>query len=253
MIEYKLSSLEQNKEYFKEYRKTVTGLNDDFWEGNILTAKIYRIYDSEAIIGIYGICDNENLTLFYVIPEYLKYSQEIFSGIIRSNEPKYAFAATNDELFLSLCMDFSVSVDKQAYFFEYGVRKVRLPEFGREYLSIAELEDEADILDTENVAQNIKEGKYYIMRKDGVFLGQGFFNPMQSSPATSIGMSVHPDHRRKGVGRSIIMHMADICREKNTTPVCGCWYYNNNSKRTLESAGFVTKTRLLKIWFVKEE
>ena len=68
----------------------------------------------------------------------------------------------------------------------------------------------------------------------------------------SIGMSVYPDHRCKGVGRSIIMHLTEISREKRFTPICGCWYYNHNSKLTLESAGFVSKTRLLNVHFTED-
>ena len=131
---------------------------------------------------------------------------------------------------------------------------VRSPEFGRELLRLATLEDAVDILDSEGVEENIQLGKYYVMRQEGAFLGQGFFNPNLLAPgAASIGMSVHPDHRQKGVGRSIIMHLAAMCHEQGLTPVCGCWYYNENSKRTLESVGFITQTRALKVWFVESD
>jgi hypothetical protein len=53
-----------------------------------------------------------------------------------------------------------------------------------------------------------------------------------------------------GIGRSIIIHLRNICIEKGLTPMAGCWYYNHNSKNTLESTGFITKTRLLRIDFI---
>jgi hypothetical protein len=34
-------------------------------------------------------------------------------------------------------------------------------------------------------------------------------------------------------------------------PIPGCWNYNHNSKRTLESAGYASNTRLLRIDFVE--
>lgn len=34
---------------------------------------------------------------------------------------------------------------------------------------------------------------------------------------------------------------------------CPVWYYNHNSKRTLESAGYISKTRLLRIEFDGEQ
>jgi uncharacterized membrane-anchored protein YitT (DUF2179 family) len=36
---------------------------------------------------------------------------------------------------------------------------------------------------------------------------------------------------------------------KGYTAVSGCWYYNHNSKKTMESAGGYSKTRLLKFYF----
>jgi GNAT superfamily N-acetyltransferase len=165
-------------------------------------------------------------------------------------KPQYSFVPTNDELLVSLCMDKQAKIEMQAYFFKHSGNVVRPPEYSRGLLTLAVPSDKADILDNENVAENIALGKYYVMRENGVFLGQGFFNRHTLiANAASIGMSVHPDFRQRGIGRSIIMHLADICREKGLTPYCGCWYYNYNSKATLESAGFVTQTRLLKVWF----
>jgi hypothetical protein len=56
-------------------------------------------------------------------------------------------------------------------------------------------------------------------------------------------------NRCKGVGRSIQMHLADITRENGYIPISGCWYYNHNSKKTIESAGRYSKTRLLNVTF----
>jgi len=169
--------------------------------------------------------------------------------------PKYSFAPTNDELLVSLCMDRHKKVEMQAYIFKLGKTAVRPPEYPRSLMSLAVSGDVADIIDDdEGVADNIAQEKYYVMRENGVFIGQGFINKLSLVPnASSIGMAVHPDFRRRGAGRSIIMHMADISREQGLAPYCGCWYYNHNSKATLESAGFVTQTRLLKIWFATPE
>lgn len=57
-------------------------------------------------------------------------------------------------------------------------------------------------------------------------------------------------YRKKGIGKAIITKLKRLCYENGEIPICGCWYYNNNSKKTLESCGFVTKTRLLKIKFI---
>lgn len=245
------TTIAENQPMFDAYLLSLTGINDDFWEAHVQESQAYLIELDGQTIGLAGVYQNENLTFFYMPKAMLRHAQPAFAAMLDELKPQYAFVPTNDELFLSLCMDKHKQVEMQAYFFSHGGQAVRPPEYGRECFFLAKPEDEADILDSEGVAENIRRGRYYIMRKDGVFLGQGLLRPQEiMGGAASIGMSVHPEHRQKGVGRSIIMHLADMCRERGLTPICGCWYYNHNSKRTLESAGFVTKIRLLKVWFV---
>ncbi len=254
MYKFIETTLKDSETLFRAYLNSITGTNDDFWEEHLLAGKAYQISVEDQIIGITLIYDNENMTCFYIKDAHIRHAQPAFLAALDVFKPEYAFVPTNDELFLSLCMDVHQSIEKQAYFFVQGKAAVRPPEFPRALLTLAKPEDEADILDTENVAENIRLGKYFVLRENGTFLGQGFFNRGTLVPHTaSIGMSIHPAHRRKGVGRSIIMHLSELCHENGIKPVCGCWYYNHNSKRTLESAGFITKTRLLKVWFKKKE
>ena len=65
----------------------------------------------------------------------------------------------------------------------------------------------------------------------------------------SCGMFVAESARRQGIGAAIIANLMGRCAEMALRPVAGCWYYNHNSKKTLEKAGMFTQTRLLKISF----
>ena len=241
---------------FDEYVNSITGTNDDFWEGHVVGSQIYSVELSGQVIGLCGINNQENLTFFYIQPAFLRHAQPAFSVMLEVLKPKYAFVPTNDELLMSLCMDKQVKIEMQAYFWKHGGSIVRPAEYSRELLTLAKPNDETDIMemeddeDREEVAERIAEGKYYVMRENGIFLGRGNFHKHMIIPnVVSIGMAVHPNFRLRGVGRSIIMHLADICHENGLKPYCGCWYYNHNSKATLESAGFVSQTRLLKVWF----
>jgi len=241
---------------FNDFINSVTGKNDDFWEGHIVDSQKYNVMLSGQIIGLCGICNYENLTFFYIQPAFLRHAQPAFNTMLDVLKPQYSFAPTNDEQLISLCMDKQARIEMQAYFWRHGGIAVRPAEYSRDLLSLAVPSDKADIMemeddeDEEEVDERIAQGKYYVMREKGIFLGQGNFHRHTIlHDAVSIGMAVHPNFRRKGVGRSIIMHLADICLKNGLTPYCGCWYYNHNSKATLESAGFVSQTRLLKIWF----
>lgn len=252
MYQFESSSFPQCRALFDEYLQTACA-KDDFWEEHVLGSKVYSILMDGQPIGILGIYNGENLTFFHLPLRFTKHAQPAFDAMLSALSPQYAFVSTFDELFLSLCMDRHTQVEKQAYFFQESGVPVRPCEWDGRLLRLATKEDATDILDDtpESIQENIRLGKYYVLRQGGVFLGQGFLNPLTlSQSAAAIGMSVHPDHRQKGVGRSIILHLKEICYEKGLTPFCGCWYYNHNSKRTLESAGFVTKTRLLKVWFI---
>jgi len=255
MYTFTISDITENT-LFDAYVHSITGINDDFWEGHVLDSQIYRVELSGQMIGLCGLYNQENLTLFYIQPGFLRHAQPAFNAMLDVLKPQYSFAPTNDELLISLCMDKQVKIEMQAYFWKHGGSIVRPAEYSRELLTLAVPSDEADIMamedeeDKAEVAERIAQGKYYVMRENGVYLGQGNFHKHTIiANAVSIGMAVHPDFRRKGVGRSIIMHLADICHENELMPYCGCWYYNHNSKATLESAGFVTQTRLLKVWF----
>jgi len=236
---------------FGEYLKSITGTNDDFWEGHILGSQAYHVESTGKIIGLCGINNKENLTFFYIQPTSWREAQPAYITMLETLKPLYSLVATNDELLLSLCMDRHTKVEMQAYFWKYGDGAVRPPEYPRDLLCVATPADIADldIVDEDCVDEDIAQGKYFVMRKDGVFIGQGFINLHSiDKSAASIGMYVHPDFRQKGVGRSIIMHLVEICREKGIAPYCGCWYYGHESKATLQSAGFITKTRCLKVW-----
>jgi GNAT superfamily N-acetyltransferase len=65
----------------------------------------------------------------------------------------------------------------------------------------------------------------------------------------SIGMFTIAAFRGQGVGMATISLLMDECHKRGIRPVAGCWYFNHGSKRTLERAGMVSRTRLLKIDF----
>lgn len=63
----------------------------------------------------------------------------------------------------------------------------------------------------------------------------------------STGMFVVEKHRIGGIGRSTIIKLIQQLKNEGVIPIAGCWYYNHNSKKTLESAGYYTQTRLIKV------
>jgi GNAT superfamily N-acetyltransferase len=66
---------------------------------------------------------------------------------------------------------------------------------------------------------------------------------------SSIGMFVCEDFRKQGFAANILEHLKVACEKKGFRVFSGCWYYNHNSKKSMESAGAFTKTRLVRFYF----
>lgn len=237
------------------YIKYTQGLRlvDTFWEDYIVNATIYTISFDHKVIGCFSIYEEEH-RLTFLEQSFTKQAQSIFADIINQYHVICALVVTNDELFLSLCLESQVKIELQAYFFDY----IKKPQKPATYPSTqlkrateADLEElrETNFFDDLSL-ENDADVKYVLRDENGGFLGAGHIHTMQLSPQWgACGMVVAEKHRQKGVGRSIILHLTKIVKENGLTPIAGCWYYNFNSKHTLESCGYASKTRLLSIHF----
>ena len=63
--------------------------------------------------------------------------------------------------------------------------------------------------------------------------------------AYDVGMVVAPDQRRRGFGRHIVRHLADLCLSTGKRPIAGCSVENLASQSCLESAGFRSEHKLI--------
>ena len=258
-ISFQKSNLNEIKPLMSEYLNSLTGVTEDFWEEHIINADTYRINDNQEPVGCFSIFGNDKITMFYVLHDYLNNAQEIFKRILEDYKIKTAFVATCDPLFLALCMDFHKKIELQAYFFD-GTKEVtvREPEYGRELISEIRPEEMPVITKkTDNFfefpTQEIYEKsgyKIFRLSVGGEDLGYGIYGRNKLTPQYyACGMITLPEHRQKGVGRSLQIHLADIVRELGGIPISGCWYYNTNSKKTIESAGRYSSGRLLNVLF----
>ncbi len=258
------SSIVEIKPLMKEYLGTLTCVADDYWEYHVRSAEFYKITAGDNCIGYFAVFAAELLlTQFYLKWQYLNLAQTIFERILKDYDIRSAYVTTGDELFLSLCMDNFLRIEKQAYFFDGSEKiEVKPAEYPRSLLSRVEPEELEEVLmNTGSFFEPISKaqletGEYqlYRMKEGNEILGYGIIVPnVLLTGYGPCGMITLEKHRRKGIGRSIQLHMADICRENGLIPIAGCWYYNHLSKKTIESTGRFTKTRLLKVIFREED
>lgn len=255
-ITYKPSTLAENSCSVEQYVKSLTSAIDSFLEDHIITSKIYSIEIDEQKVGYFAVHGNSLLTQFYMHKDWLKYAQATFADIINKYKIEAAFVPTCDELMMSMSMDLHTKIEKQAYFFQ-DMSSIDLNKpcsmngkFRTAVISDMQVivEGTGDFFD--KLEQRISRGEIFVYLEEEQLLGAGIIeHGVLMHGHTSIGMITCEKYRRKGVGREIIKYLKQWCYQHGTKPIAGCWYYNDNSKKTLEIAGMVTITRLLKIFF----
>jgi len=239
-------------EYYIENRIIV----DSFWETHVREGNFYKIVYNNSIVGYFSIYKETVLVLFNVLEKYRNISQELFIIIRKYESIKEALIPTGDEFLISHAVDNYKQVEKQAYFSIY-IDKTPEKIIPIE-LKLADIEKDSETLnicydflkgEIENIQKSI-DIEIYIAKHENEVIGFGIIEYQKIVDIyASIGMIVREEYRQKGYGGNILNGLRNIVKTKGKIAISGCWYYNHNSKKTMESAGAYSKTRLLRFYF----
>lgn len=242
------------KVFVQKYVKSLSSPIDSYLEDHILESNYYSIEYDGNVIGCFSIQKKQTITLFYVNREYRYLSQDIFSKVKKMELVQSALIATSDEYFLSCAIDSYRSIDNGAYFFQDTKKEDNAP--NEILLKLATLDDKDNIKSNsgdffdDDFEDCIKKEEVYIATKESEVVGYGIISKGRIMKGyASIGMYTVEKLRRKGIATKIIRKLKETVYSMNMSPIAGCWYYNHNSKKTLERAGMYTNTRLLKFNF----
>lgn len=231
---------------------------NDFLEEHILKSVIHVVLIDDLRAGFLGVFDHL-LTVFFVKDDYFHLADKIFESALETYFISEAFIPTTDGAALSVALKYHKNVGIQALHFSDTGRAVREPEYGEESFLPAAESDLAEIIAVGGDFQDhwedrVKRGEIYLLKEGGEILGIGVLvgNAIMRN-CIGTGMFTREDKRGLGVGRSIILHLKKIAYAMGKTPVPGCWIHNANSRRTLESAGYISKSMLLRIGVAKRE
>lgn len=229
---------------------------DSFLEEHILKSNHYEILLDLTQIGYFSIYKKHLLTQFYVDKSYIYLAQEIFDKVRRYEQVEKAFVYTADEFFLSHAIDYSKKIECQAYFFQDSELAISEDKVLTNFnLRVATEKDVELILEKtgdffDDVVDDVKRQEIFIGYLEDEIVSFGIIEKSELyNNIASIGMYTVSQHRQAGIGRNTLLRMKAICYENGLTPIAGCWYYNHNSKKTLQSAGMFSQTRLLVIHF----
>ncbi len=243
-------------ESFDAYLASFTSPIDSFLEDHLLESTFRSIVSEGSEIGSFAIHNDSLLTQFHIVGEARRYGQEALADILEQHKPKAALVPTCDEFFLSHALDKHAELHKQAFFFVDGGQQLKadLTDPILEYRPA----EPSDIPALNAIDNSILDDPEESIRKHEAHVGHlgdalaaiGLIVPSRLwSNQASIGMLTHESQRRKGIGTQTVLYLRQVCRESGIAPVAGCGYGNTNSRMTLQAAGMVTVTRLLRLMF----
>lgn len=237
----------------RRHLASLPGAMDEFLEDHIRGSKHQAISVGGSRAGFASIHQGSLITQFWLEPAFQCFGQAAFQALRKMEYVRAAFVPTYDEFYLAHALDDYRQLTKQAYFFE-ALPRTRGTGQAHEYrLQPATVADEHLIRDRTgdlfgNVAERIQRGELFSTDRTGECVGFGILSPSWYQPGVaSIGMFTIERFRCLGVGAATIALLIEECANRGLRAVAGCWYYNHASKRTLERAGMITKTRLLKL------
>lgn len=238
----------------EDVRRHITALPaafDSFLEERILTSSHYRMFINHEAAGFASIHGGNLITQFAMEDRFKRYGQQAFSMLRRMERVQAAFVPTFDECYLAHALDGYRQLAKQAYFFADAGEPLEKP--GQFTLRSAEPGDAefirreaGDLFD--RIEERIAAGQLFVTLRGDEPVGFGIreISALYDDVA-SVGMHTIARFRQQGVGTTTIRLLIDDTRKRGLRAVAGCWYYNHNSKKTLEAAGLYTQTRLLKV------
>jgi GNAT superfamily N-acetyltransferase len=233
---------------------------DSFWEDHILKSNHYGIYEDSVMVGYFSIFEKNTITSFYMIESHAQFGRKLMDQIKHFEQVTNAMVPTGDEFFLSHCTDSFSRMEKQAYFSIY--RETSPAGFQNKALHLVRMDDKADLellkkaedfFDNDPVDRIFDPSPYYRIYKafdQGELVGFGIVETGRVDPCiASIGMYVMADKRQHGYAKNILRQLQEKIAAEGYAVRSGCWYYNHNSLKSIESAGGYSKTRLLRFYF----
>ncbi len=261
-----ITSIEKMKQ---SYMDSLVAPLDAYWQAAIIDpAPHWELVMDGRSLGYFAADNQKRLLQFYASER----EAELFAAVIGSEWVETAVAGTNDPAFLSLCLDVHKQVSVNTYLF-HDARPVdpALPAYPKAMFRLSSEGDLARLLafygrndefsDPDAIESNFGSQRSYvqslianqqsfILEDGGTLLGIGEVRLSASQPPNAdVGMIVDKDHRRRGVGTSILARLKAYCASQNAVPICSCAAANTASRKTIEKAGFVAHHRILDIFF----
>jgi hypothetical protein len=235
--------------YYAEFK---TGI-DTYTEEQILRSNLYEIHADGAVAGLCAILNRTTLTHFSLDKAAWKHSRAIMNEALQLENVCKAEIPTGDGLFMALAADFQKKIELQGYLFmDNGDPGIATPHGFTSGKAGEELKlmESCDKPFHDDLVSAPIPCEVYCFRSGRDVVSFGVIQVSALVPGIAcVGMFVLPEHRKKNFGTWTILSMKALVRERGLAPRCGCWYYNNASRFTLQKAGFIPEQKMLVVHF----
>ena len=244
---------------FNAYLASLSAPIDSFLEDLILEATPHAIVLGGREVGSFSLAEGGTVMQFYLLPEARRWSHAIFAKVRDRFAVSASIVPTCDEFHLGLAADDYVAIEKGAYFFVDGPTQ-EAPQLNERLAYRPADPSDLDSIRVANEdflddpAEELRKGQLHVGRlgEEIVALGLIVESRLLDRHA-SIGIFTREAHRRQGIATRTVDYLRRTCRMRGLTPIAGCWYYNDASRLTLEAAGMIVSSRLLKFAFTQDE
>lgn len=251
-IQINKSTIEDTLEAIHAHIESLVYPMDSYLEDLMYASNIYRFDFNDVCIGYCAITEN-TLNFFHVIKEYYLYAPALLERITQEQDIKEVSVMTQDAQMCALIVEWDHEVRRGACWFTDSGRVENPHAEAKSALFRPAMQDDCktirevsgDFFDEESggfdgLEDRIEAGTIFMLEEDGEMLGGGIVELGRLCKGyCSIGMFTNPAHRKKGVAKTILLHLKEWAYAQDMIPIAGCWYYNTLSRMSLESAGMI--------------
>lgn len=246
------SSMEECMDLILEHVESLSNPMDSYLEEQLFTGVVYCFRRNDERIG-YCCVKEESVEFFYVKKQHFALAPKILEQTTEELCINRVSVMSQDSLVCALIVEWDYSLNRGAcWFVDSGKRVDRTAKVQDAFFRKAVIDDckvirqvSGDFFDESSccfsgLEDRIKAETIFVLEDNGDFLGGGIIEHGKlCKDCVSIGMFTNPEHRQKGVAKTILFNLKDYVYSIGKVPVAGCWYYNTLSRKSLESAGMI--------------
>lgn len=246
------SSIQECMDLIMEHVESLLNPMDSYLEEQLFTGVVYCFKRNDERIG-YCCVQEESIEFFYIKKQHFALAPKILEQTTEELCLNRVSVMTQDSLVCALIAEWDYDMKRGAcWFVDSGKSVDRTSKVKDAVFRKAKLDDSAtirqvsgDFFDESSccfsgLEDRIKAGTIFVLEDNGEYLGGGIieYGRLQED-CVSIGMFTNPEHRQKGVAKTILLNLKEYVYSIGKKPVAGCWYYNTLSRKSLESAGMI--------------